>query len=354
MYFILKAMDLLKINGQLVVIFPSSWLNAKSGHQFKKALLNTGRTEKVIYLHGDVFEKEALVDVVILKVVKTTAVLDPIEEYLEVLGENIEPMLLKRESMRTIFECPFDKLASIQRGMTTGYNQMFINPDIKSSDAHFKEIISSPKSLIGYSTDNAKLDRLLDCTSEDLSEQVKCYLDTWKKKILTDGKPKTLLAKIQNGQNWYGVRTVPSRGIIFSYFVRNDMKFILNDSDMLARDNFYIIRPYVDKLLMMALLNNYYTFYQLEHFGKRYGAGLLKLQRYDLERLRFPFVDQMSDDDIMKLKNMAQGLVVSGNSDLIEEITKVLSVYSTVDNETIEKEYREIKKQRLEGIMNEN
>ena len=339
MYFILKAMDLLKTNGQLVVIFPSSWLNSKSGHQFKKALLSTGKTEKVIYLHGDVFEKEALVDVIILKVVKTTAVLDPIEEYLEV---------------RTIFECPFDKLASIQRGMTTGYNQMLINPNIKSSGAHFKKIISSPKSLIGYSTDNAKLDQLLDCTGEDLTEQVKYYLDTWKKKILTDGKPKTLLTKIQNGQNWYVVRTVPSRGIIFSYFVRNDMKFILNDSEMLVRDNFYIIRPYVDKLLMMALLNNYYTFYQLEHFGKKYGAGLLKLQRYDLERLRFPFVDQMSDNDIMKLKNLAQRLVASGNSDLIEEITKVLSAYSAVDNETIEKEYREIKKQRLEGIMNEN
>ncbi len=354
MYFILKAMDLLKTNGQLVVIFPSSWLNAKSGHQFKKALLNTGRIEKVIYLHGDVFEKEALVDVVILKVVKTTAVLDTIEEYLEVLGENIEPMLLKKESMRTVFECPFDKLASIQRGLTTGCNQLFINPDIKSSDAHFKEIISSPKSLIGYSTDNAKLDQLLDCTGGDLSEHAKCYLDTWKKKILIDGKPKTLLTKIQNGQNWYVVRTVPSRGIIFSYFVRNDMKFILNDSDMLVRDNFYIIRPYGDKLLMMALLNNYYTFYQLENFGKKYGAGLLKLQRYDLERLRFPCVDQMSNDDIIKLKNLAQRLVVSGNSDLIEEITKVLSAYSAVDSETIEKEYREIKKQRLEGIKNEN
>ena len=183
MYFILKAMDLLKINGQLVVIFPSSWLNAKSGHQFKKALLNTGKTEKIIYLHGNVFEKEALVDVIILKMVKTTTTLDTIEEYLEVVGEDIEPILLKREGMRTVFECSFDKLASIQRGMTTGYNQMFINPDIKSSDAHFKKIISSPKSLISYSTDNAKLDQLLDCTGEDLSEQVKCYLDIWKKKF---------------------------------------------------------------------------------------------------------------------------------------------------------------------------
>ena len=354
MYFILKAMDLLKTNGQLVVIFPSSWLNTKSGHQFKKALLKTGKIEKVIYLHGDVFEKEALVDVVILKVVKTTAVLETIEEHLEVVGKDIESIILKREGIKTVFECAFDKLASIQRGMTTGYNQMFINPDIKDSGAYFKKIISSPKNLIGYSTDNAKLDQLLDCTGEDLSEQVKIYLDVWKKKILTDGKPKTLLAKIQNGQNWYSIRTVPSRGIIFSYFVRNDMKFILNDSEKFVRDNFYIIRPYVDKLLMMALLNNYYTFYQLEHFGKRYGAGLLKLQRYDLERLTFPFVDQISDDDITKLKNLAHRLVVSGNSDLIEEITKVLSVYSAVDNKTIEKEYREIKKQRLEGIINEN
>ncbi len=38
MYFIFKAIDLSKTKGQLVVIFPSSWLKARSGKSFEKAL----------------------------------------------------------------------------------------------------------------------------------------------------------------------------------------------------------------------------------------------------------------------------------------------------------------------------
>ena len=171
---------------------------------------------------------------------------------------------------------------------------------------------------------------------------------------MEEEKPKSLFTKIKKDKCWYKIRLVSSRGIIFSYFVRNDMKFILNDSETLVRDNFYIIRPHIDQLVMMALLNNYYIFYQLELFGKRYGAGLLKLQKYDLERLRFPFIEKISDEDIVKLKKLGQGLITSSNSDLVEDITKVLSNYSDVNYETIRKKYIELKKRRLEDIKNEN
>lgn len=39
MYFILKSIELLKNNGQLVVIFPSSWLKTRSGKGFEKTEL---------------------------------------------------------------------------------------------------------------------------------------------------------------------------------------------------------------------------------------------------------------------------------------------------------------------------
>ena len=356
MYFILKAMNLLKVHGQLVVIFPSSWLNSRSGKQFKKALLERGRIEKAVYLYGDVFEKEALVDVVILKVIKTTDLINMEEEYLEVQEESIFPKILKKEKNMTFFECPFSKIASIQRGITTGYNKMFINPEIQVpvNSGCLKKIISSPKSIVGYSTCNAKFDQLLDCEVNNVPQQIKKYLDIWKKKILEEEKPKSLFTKIKKDKCWYKIRLVSSRGIIFSYFVRNDMKFILNDSETLVRDNFYIIRPHIDQLVMMALLNNYYIFYQLELFVKRYGAGLLKLQKYDLERLRFPFIEKISDEDIVKLKKLGQGLITSSNSDLVEDITKVLSNYSDVNYETIRKKYIELKKRRLEDIKNEN
>lgn len=40
MYFIMKAIDLLKNGGQLIVIFPSSWMNARSGVEFQKTMLS--------------------------------------------------------------------------------------------------------------------------------------------------------------------------------------------------------------------------------------------------------------------------------------------------------------------------
>lgn len=38
MYFIFKALDLLKVDGEMVVIFPSSWMDARSGKAFQMAL----------------------------------------------------------------------------------------------------------------------------------------------------------------------------------------------------------------------------------------------------------------------------------------------------------------------------
>ena len=127
------------------------------------------------------------------------------------------------------------------------------------------------------------------------------------------------------------------------------MKFIMNDSDVLVRDNFYIIRPSINQLVMMALLNNYYTYYQLELCGKKYGAGLLKLQRYDLERLKFPVIEKISKKDISELKKLAQVLIDTGNTCLIDEITNIISKYSSVDFKTIKKKYKEIKMHRLEA-----
>lgn len=351
MYFVMKSIDLLKENGQLIVIFPSSWLNALSGKKFKNALLKQSKFERIVYLHGNIFEKAALVDVVIIKVIKTTKIIDPIEEYMEVKNNTLIPKVKKTVDELKVFDYPFNKIATSQRGMTTGCNQMFINPEIREliSNNYLKRIISSPKSITGFSTKNAMTDRLLDCSGTNLPKELVSYLNKWKEKILHEQKPKTIFSKIQDGEEWYTVRPVPSKGIIFSYFVRNDMKFIMNDSDVLVRDNFYIIRPSINQLVMMALLNNYYTYYQLELCGKKYGAGLLKLQRYDLERLKFPVIEKISKKDISELKKLAQVLIDTGNTCLIDEITNIISKYSSVDFKTIKKKYKEIKMHRLEA-----
>ena len=139
------------------------------------------------------------------------------------------------------------------------------------------------------------------------------------------------------------------QGIVFSYFVRNDMKFIMNNLGCPVRDNFYIIKPQIDEYLMLALLNNFFTYYQLEKNGKKYGAGLLKLQRYDIEALKFPDISSFSIDDKVELVNLAKDLVYTGNKINIIKITEIMAKYSKESFEMITNMYEKIRKFRLEG-----
>ena len=347
MYFIVKAISLLRNRGQLIVIFPSSWMNAKNGSNFKKYITQKCGITKKVFIYGDVFEKQALVDVVILKLEKDISLEEPEPEYLEVKDGKLVKKSIDKHISFELFETNFQELASIKRGITTGCNEMFINPEIESENA-IDYIISSPKSIEGYSTEGAFLDKLLSVPGESITDEVSDYLKKWKDIIISKKKPKSLYQKIEKNQCWYDIRKIPSKGLVFAYFVRNDMKFVMNNSDVLIRDNFYIIYPHIDKYLMFALLNNFYTYYQLELNGKKYGAGLLKLQRYDLENLMFPNPNYIEDSDVYKLKNLSKRIIKDSTAELIKEITMIISKYCKVSYDEIENQYYQLKSNRLE------
>ena len=100
-------------------------------------------------------------------------------------------------------------------------------------------------------------------------------------------------------------------------------------------------------MFLFALLNNYYTFYQLEKICKKYGAGLLKLQRYDLENLCFPDISEFSQTDVESLKTLSLNLISNNDSSAISDITKVISQYSNVKYDILLKAYHSIKSHRL-------
>ena len=77
------------------------------------------------------------------------------------------------------FDIPFSKYASVRRGLTTGYNAMYINPTFKKegSKNYLVSIISSPKAIVGYGTKGADVDNLLyvqDC--ENMPDEVKRHI----------------------------------------------------------------------------------------------------------------------------------------------------------------------------------
>lgn len=349
MYFILKGFDALKENGEMIVIFPGSWTKTSSGKDFQKTILEHASLKRIIHISGDVFEKSALVDVIILKLIKGNSEGDePVPEYIQIKENHFEKHSLIDEKLNLGFSVPFSAVAKARRGLTTGYNKMFINPKISKGKPYIKSIISSPKAIDGYTTDGAIMDTLF-APDSNLDYEGRQFIANWKKIIQEEERPRTLFRELKDPK-WYRLRIFDCHGILFSYFVRNDIKFILNRSDALIRDNFYVIHPYVDDVLLFGLLNNYYTYYQLECLGKKYGAGLLKIQRYDLDSLCFPDLKLMSEVDKERILTYASLLVQQKDRTAIDSITKIISAYAQVDFITIQKAYADKVSRRLEGM----
>lgn len=351
MYFIVKAIHLLKQNGELVVIFPSSWIKTKNGTEFKNLLNNYCSLINEINITGDIFEDSPMVEVIILHLRKGRSKVVPNNQKIEVKNGVLKFINDKLESCNLKFSTPFDKIAKIRRGLTTGCNEIFINPQFQKEESmvHLCPIISSPKSINGYQTKNVLLDKVFMPNSKyQFTEEINNFIKECETYIISSRSPKTLYEKIKQHKKWFDIKNIDSSGILFSYFVRNDMKFIYNDEGYLARDNFYIIKPEIDSEITFALLNNYYIYYQLENIGKRYGAGLLKIQRYDFDSLRFPDFEEFSNEDILSLKKEAKTLSSENSMIAIDNITKIISKYSSISYSKIKQLYEEAKQLRLE------
>jgi len=352
MYFIVKALNLLKNNGELIVIFPESWLNARSGKNFKGLLEKRCSVVKRVHIKGSAFEQSKLVGVVILKLTKSAsfATCPPLNKKIE-NGVMTDVKVINYEiSMKS--KRHFSEYANIRRGLTTGCNAIFINPpiEVQNEQKYLVDIVSSPKAVKGYSTNNAVTDKLLAIGKGSIvNDRLSEYLNKCEQEIQVNNSPKTLAVKIKKGEPWFWLDRIDCSGIIFGYIIRRDMRFILNRRNYLVRDNFYIINPKVDVYVLFSLLNNYYIYTQLESKGKNYGGGMLKLQKYDISDLMLFDLSKMSDTHVKELGSLGLLLAESGDKELIYKISQVLSKYDQVDHETIKQQYEHLRSKRLEN-----
>ena len=350
MYFVVRAIDVLRANGELIVIFPESWLTSKGGTVFRNYISSQCSVEKRIHVSGKAFEEDALVNVIILKLKKNTSYVDYEPLYLTIEGDTIIEHGIKSVYLDPVNKTPITDYAVIRRGLSTGSNEIFINPPISNEEECLVDIISSPKSVYGYSTKNAITDKLLAIQNDTIiCNELKAYIENCENTIRKTDNPKTLAAKIKNKEIWYSLTNIDCKGIIFGYMIRNDMRFILNESCVIVRDNFYIISPAINIHVMFALLNNYYVYAQLESIGRIYGGGMLKLQKYDVESLLLANLSIISDSDYDELSTLGVLLAESGDKAIIYKITELLAKYETVGVDTIREQYEYLKTKRLEN-----
>ena len=199
---------------------------------------------------------------------------------------------------------------------------------------------------MGYSTKYCRQDKLLAIKSgDDLNEEEVTYLENSANVILKEGKPSTLKTMIEDGRPWYYITVPESAQIVFSYIVRNNLKFVLNEEKCNVRDNFYMISSRFDSLLLMALLNNYYVYRQLENLGKSYGKGLLKLQKYDIDEIKVPHPDTIQEEDKSKLVLLSEELVKTSDECYIDAVTNLLAPYYGYSG--VKEQYIKMKSKRL-------
>ena len=346
MYFILRAILLLRKGGELIAIFPNSWTNTPVGRQFYEQMKLHGCITDFINVEGDAFEGSPMVDVCILKYVKGK------------LGEtHYQTMRITQDDSLLIEDAKHLKnkmagnlvklrsVASIRRGITTGANKFFVNPPL-FTQIHMVNILSSPKDFTGYTTKHCQQDKLLAIKRGDnLNEEEETYLENSANAIREEGKPSTLKKLIDQGQPWYYITVPDTAQIVFSYIVRNNLKFVLNEGKCNVRDNFYMISSRYDSLMLMALLNNYYVYRQLEDLGKSYGKGLLKLQKYDIDEIKVPHPKTIQEKDKIKLVQLTEKLVKSSDESHIDAITNLLMPYYGYNG--VKEEYIELKSKRL-------
>lgn len=351
MYFILKSILMLRENGELIAIFPDTWTNTPVGKQFREQMNIYGCITELYDVEGSAFEGVPMVDVCIIKYVKG-------------MSGNTINMILRINDAGTIMATPdigmesksknnlinLKRIAKIRRGITTGANRFFISPPISTQD-HQVNIISSPKNIKGYSSEHCFLDKLLAIKyGEKITEEETTYLNNCANVIIREGKPLTLKKMINRGLPWYHISIPKPSDIIFSYIIRNSLKFILNEGGHIVRDNFYMISSSYNKYMLLALLNNYYVYEQLEHCGKKYGKGVLKLQKYDIDDIKIPHPDNILQEDKNKLICLSQEIVKTSDVRKIDDITNILAVYYGIKD--AKKTYMELKTKRLVNAKN--
>lgn len=345
-YFIIYAVRLMRLGGQLIVIFPNSWKNTPIGNFLRGFLNGIGYIANDISVNGNPFVGDPLVDVCIIRFIKgekgatalTTIRIDP-DNITDVTEAEHAP------DFSSSALCNLGSVAKIKRGLTTFYNDVFINPPIFDSTYLF-DIVSSPKSVLGMSTKRCSLDKVLIIPEgAEISEELHDYLETSKANIISQNKPKTLLHKIANSEVWYCLTPQHPAPVIFPYIIRYKPRFILNNGCYMARDNFYLLSSNLEKGLFVALLNNYYIFFQLELCGKSYGNGILKIQKYDVDNILIVNPKLISQADEKRLSELGLKYSETGNEDLLDAISDILNPYYNIPD--IKQFYTKRKSKRL-------
>jgi hypothetical protein len=390
-YFFLHLSRFIKEGGRLVAITYNSWLYSSYGALLQKFFLDNFKILYVIDFDAESFEDAIIGSCIVLLEkatgeeealsrnnnevhfirLKSRALLPKLLEATEqpsgnahLLNRHVVPQAALYHDSKwekylyvpTFHDAlaanpklvPLKKLTScIFRGLEPKSAPYFIIDDatvdaFKINKSYLLPILKDPRTLTSFRTSGLKKRSFLLHAWQPKAELLKDpkatglldYLSHLEQLILDDTiKLKTLRDKIARGEDsWYVHKVKRAGEIVFSYIIRENKWFYLNDQRMLTTDNFHNLIPSIDRYALFAVLNSSIVRYFLEVSGRTQGSGLLKVQVYELENLAVPDLKSAPPTFVRALSELGQQLagsllVRNGNN------SGVNSIISRIDRE---------------------
>lgn len=318
-YFLIKSILHLNEGGKLIAVVYDSWLYSSFGEFLKKFMINNGTIKTLYHIKKTSFN-DAIVGSTVIEFVKSANISKDSEiKYYEF--NNVNEMNILNNDFITIKQMEFinfnvnsslfinynngfftslENISSIKihRGISSIANGYFLFDEKKFDEAI--PIIKNVTKIKKYSVDN-EYSYILDLNSK-LSENTKCYLQKIEKKILeTKDKYKALKEKISTKDNWYKINLKKCGNIIFNYYMRNNINFLLNSTNDYCSDNFYTLQIDENLYANFAILNSSLIRLSTLIKSRNQGNGLRKVQLYEFKNILTVNLSKLSNDSISEL-----------------------------------------------------
>jgi adenine-specific DNA-methyltransferase len=313
-YFLLKSLLHLNEGGKLVAITYDSWLYSDFGLQLKKILLRFGQIEAIYHFKKNAFP-DANVGATIIEFTKKansnysnhnilyyqfetpdclninnlipTSALNKVD-FLKFKG-NIQTILDFKNSLF----CNIAALSTFKpfRGVGTIANNYFIfeKPCFDATIPFVKDIVKI-KSMTVFEPS-----KYLLSVNGHQTDDLKIYLAETEKAVKNNPKLLTLNRAIAQKSDWYRIEKKPVGNIIFNYYLRNNIDFILNINNLQVSDNFYVLNISDENLYaVFAILNSSFSKIALLENSRNQGSGLRKIQVFEF--LKVPIINPSKID----------------------------------------------------------
>jgi hypothetical protein len=202
------------------------------------------------------------------------------------VSQEVEPLELLFENNISVPEgyCLLSNLANVKRGTSFLKREYFVNKNAKN-DSKFIEMVTKQPMASGLLVESNTYGLFKsDKPTEDIErlEQLK--------KLHDDPKLQELFA----------LPTPIYGDIIFNYYIRENIRHLLNEKNLPASDNFYCVTPKNREMRLVhwVLANSDQNIKNLLTASRMQGSGLRKLQLFEYVNSYFPDYRKFISEDI--------------------------------------------------------